>query len=117
MLYANNLRNFSRNCLFAAMLSAVPIPAIANTLDNPGDLNFNQLLGMNDNKIIVGYFGDGTVVPNNGYALVPYNRYAVQNFNSTPPTGLMVKQTQAIGINNSETPVTVGFWQDQNGVQ
>lgn len=40
-------------------------------LNNPRDPNFNQLLGISDARIIVGYFGDGTVVPNNGYVLVP----------------------------------------------
>ena len=53
-------------------------------LDNPGDLNFNQLLGINDRQVIVGYFGDGTVVPNNGYVLVPKNHYAVENFTNLP---------------------------------
>jgi hypothetical protein len=32
-------------------------------LDNPGDPNFNQLLGINDGHVIVGYFGDGTAIP------------------------------------------------------
>jgi hypothetical protein len=86
-------------------------------LDNQGDANFNQLLGINDNEIIVGYFGDGTVVPNNGYVLVPKFHYAEENFKGTPPTGLTIQQTQAIGINNNEVPITVGFWQDQKGVQ
>ena len=35
-------------------------------LNNPGDPNFNQLLGINDGRIIVGYFGDHAIVPNNG---------------------------------------------------
>jgi hypothetical protein len=42
-------------------------------LDNNGDPNFNQLLGINDGRVIVGYFGDGPVIPNNGYVLVPKN--------------------------------------------
>src|ERR1700752_504158 len=66
-----------------------------SVLDNPGDLNFNQLLGINNGRIIVGYFGDGTVVPNNGYVLVPPSHYSVENF-----TNLIASQTQAIGINN-----------------
>jgi hypothetical protein len=53
-------------------------------LDNPGDPNFNQLLGINDGRVIVGYFGDGTIVPNNGYVLVPKNHYAVENFTNLP---------------------------------
>jgi hypothetical protein len=53
-------------------------------LNNPGDPNFNQLLGISDNKIIAGYFGDGTVVVNNGYVLVPNTHYSVENFAGTP---------------------------------
>jgi hypothetical protein len=53
-------------------------------LNNPGDPNFNQLLGINDGRIIVGYFGDGTVVANNGYVLVPKNHYSVENFTNLP---------------------------------
>jgi hypothetical protein len=85
-------------------------------LNNKGDLNFNQLLGINDHKIIVGYFGDGTVVFNNGYVLVPNTHYSVENFAGKPPAGHTIKQTQAIGINNNEVPLIVGFWADQNGL-
>jgi hypothetical protein len=53
-------------------------------LDNPGDPNFNQLLGINDGHVIVGYFGDGTAIPNNGYVLVPKNHYSVENFTNLP---------------------------------
>jgi len=86
-------------------------------LNNPGDPNFNQLLGINDNKIIAGYFGDGTVVFNNGYVLVPNTHYSLENFAGTPPAGSTITQTQAIGINNKNVPVIVGFWADQNGLQ
>jgi hypothetical protein len=86
-------------------------------LDNPGDPNFNQLLGINDHDIIAGYFGDGTVVFNNGYVLVPNTHYSVENFAGTPPAGHTITQTQAIGINNNEVPLIVGFWADQNGLQ
>jgi hypothetical protein len=86
-------------------------------LDNSGDLNFNQLLGINNHKIIAGYFGDGTVIVNNGYVLVPNTHYSVENFAGTPPAGHTITQTQAIGINNNEVPLIVGFWQDQNGLQ
>jgi probable HAF family extracellular repeat protein len=82
-----------------------------SVLDNPGDLNFNQLLGINNGRIIVGYFGDGTVVPNNGYVLVPPNHYSVENFTNLPP-GDFASQTQAIGINNREFPDIVGFYTD-----
>jgi hypothetical protein len=116
--------SFARRLLMTA--AVVALPAVANaqssqpdaqasattsptffTLDNPGDPNFNQLLGINDGRVIVGYFGDGTVVANNGYVLVPQNHYSVENFLSTPAT-----QTQAIGINNRELPEIVGFYTD-----
>ena len=86
-------------------------------LNNRGDPNFNQLLGINDHEIIAGYFGDGTTVVNNGYVLVPNTHYSVENFAGTPPTGHAITQTQAIGINNNDGPRIVGFWADQNGVQ
>ncbi len=125
-------RDFKRiacYALFGAAMAVAPPRAWADSdtpiggapsffkLNNPGDPNFNQLLGINDHKIIVGYFGDGTVVVNNGYVLVPNTHYSVENFAGTPPAGHTITQTQAIGINNNEVPVIVGFWQDQNGLQ
>ena len=80
-------------------------------LDNNGDPNFNQLLGINDEQTIVGYFGDGTVIPNNGYVLVPKNHYALENFTHLP-SGDSASQTQAIGINNKTFPDIVGFYTD-----
>lgn len=77
------------------------------TLDNHRDLTFNQLLGINDNGVIAGYFGSGTparVHPNKGYTLMPpYNQgdYTNENFPGS-------QQTQVVGINNAGT--TVGFW-------
>jgi hypothetical protein len=49
-------------------------------LNNQNDPMFNQLLGINDQQVIVGYFGDGMAVANNGYVLVPQNHYSVENF-------------------------------------
>lgn len=80
-------------------------------LNNPGDPNFNQLLGISDARVIVGYFGDGTVVSNNGYVLVPKNHYSVENFTNLP-SGDSASQTQAIGINNRRFPDIVGFYTD-----
>jgi hypothetical protein len=80
-------------------------------LNNPGDLMFNQLLGINNGRVIVGYFGDGTAVPNSGYVLVPANHYSVENFtNLVPPD--FASQTQAIGINTRRFPDIVGFYTD-----
>jgi len=105
--------------LAAALTVALPAVAAAaapefQVLDNPGDPHFNQLLGVNDSRIIVGYFGDGTVVPNNGYVLIPSNHYSVENFTNLPQ-GDKAAQTQAIGINNNtESPEIVGFYTDNN---
>jgi hypothetical protein len=108
---------FARCLLAAAVAAALPgVSGAASNdfavLDNPGDANFNQLLGINDSRIIVGYFGDGTVVANNGYLLVPRNHYSVENFVHLAP-GDTASQTQAIGINNnSRDPKIVGFYTD-----
>jgi hypothetical protein len=77
------------------------------TLDNPGDPTFNQLLGINDHGVIVGYFGSGAVGhPNIGYEIAPpYTKYKSNN----QPGSV---QTQATGINNAD--VTIGFWSDTN---
>jgi hypothetical protein len=89
----------------AGILVGDPAHAIVyQTLNNPGDLSFNQLLGINDSGTIAGYFGDGTVVPNNGYTVtVPSNVFTPENFPGAA-------QTQVTGINNTGT--TVGFWVD-----
>lgn len=115
---------FGRRLLMTAVIIALPAIALAESdaerttkaqsffvLDNPGDLQFNQLLGSNDARVIVGYFGDGTVVPNNGYVLVPKNHYSVENFTHLP-SGDKASQTQAIGINNRKFPDIVGFYTD-----
>jgi hypothetical protein len=104
--------------LAAAIIAALPAVAGAaaqfEVLDNPGDPQFNQLLGINNNGIIVGYFGDGTTVANNGYVLVPSNHYSVENFRHLP-SGDHASQTQAIGINNDvQRPKIVGFYTDSN---
>jgi len=121
-------RNFKLIAWHALLAAAfITVPGMANAeldnqgvffkLNNPGDPNFNQLLGISDHEIIAGYFGDGTVVFNNGYVLVPNTHYSVENFAGTPPAGSTITQTQAIGINNKNVPVIVGFWADQNGLQ
>jgi hypothetical protein len=94
-------------------------PSFFKLNNNTGDPNFNQLLGINDHKIIVGYFGDGMLIFNNGYVLVPNTHYSVEKFAGTPqpPPHNMIQQTQAIGINNNEVPLIVGFWQDSTGLQ
>lgn len=78
-----------------------------STLDNPGDPTFNQLLGINDHGVIVGYFGAGTAGhPNIGYEISP--PYTAFKSNNQPGS----VQTQATGINNAG--LTTGFWSDTN---
>jgi probable HAF family extracellular repeat protein len=82
------------------------------TLNDNADPTFNQLLGINNDGKIAGYFGSGTpanVHPNKGYTLdAPYGQgnYHNENF-------LGSQQTQVTGINNADR--TVGFWADANG--
>jgi hypothetical protein len=94
----------------AGIISGGVGPASAlvyQTLDNPADPSFNQLLGINEAETIAGYFGDGSVVPNNGYTFNPASHvFTAENFPGAA-------QTQVTGINN--TPITVGFYVDNSG--
>jgi hypothetical protein len=101
-------------------------------LNNPNDTMFNQLLGINNGNVIVGYLGDGNLVHNNGYVLVPETHYSIDNFTNVtgctaPPEMLFPAlpcptQTQAIGISSAtglagQTPFPdiVGFYTDAAG--
>jgi hypothetical protein len=77
------------------------------TIDNPRDLTFNQLLGINDEGQIVGYFGSGAAGhPNKGYLIPPFTHlFLNENFPGSV-------QTQVTGENNRG--VTVGFWSSMN---
>jgi hypothetical protein len=79
------------------------------TLNNQGDLTFNQLLGINQHGVIAGYFGSGAQGhPNKGYLLTaPYGQGSYRNEN-WPQSN----QTQVTGLNDKG--VTVGFWSAQN---
>jgi len=79
------------------------------TLDNAKDLTFNQLLGINDNGHIAGYFGSGAAGhPNKGYLLrPPFGQGNYQNLNFPGSV-----QTQVTGLNDEG--VQVGFWSTQN---
>jgi PEP-CTERM motif len=79
------------------------------TINNNTDPNFNQLLGINNTGTIAGYYGDATVVPNNGYTVTP--PYGQGNFTIENVPG--AAQTQVTGLNNGG--VTVGFSVDANG--
>ena len=56
----------------------------SRTLDNAHDVTFNQLLGINDQGLIAGYFGSGAQGhPNKGYLLLPpygQRNYVNENF-------------------------------------
>lgn len=92
-------------------LTSVSVSAASysfETINNPGDLNFNQLLGINNEGVIAGYFGDGSVVPNNGYTWTKTGGFVAENFKGAV-------QTQVTGINNVLTSGmynTVGFYID-----
>ena len=80
------------------------------TLDDNADPTFNQLLGINNNGVIAGYFGSGASGhPNKGYILKPpygQGNYVNENFPGSV-------QTQVTAINNKG--FTAGFWVDGNG--
>lgn len=79
------------------------------TLDNTGDVTFNQLLGINNLGQIAGYFGSGAQgAPNKGYLLTRSGLQRIYGSENFPGS----VQTQVTGIN--DRGVTVGFWSDQN---
>jgi hypothetical protein len=76
------------------------------TVNNSHDLTFNQLLGVNNQGVIAGYFGSGAQGhPNKGYELLPWGQYVNENFPGSV-------QTQVTGLNDNG--VTVGFWSTMN---
>ncbi|MGD0698938.1 MAG: hypothetical protein ABSA02_03540 [Trebonia sp.] len=78
-------------------------------LNDARDETFNQLLGINDQGVIVGYFGSGAAGhPNKGYTLIP--PFAQRSFLNENFPG--AAQTQVTGLNDDG--VTVGFWSKQN---
>jgi hypothetical protein len=80
------------------------------TLNDNRDRTFNQLLGINDEGQIAGYFGSGNAGhPNNGYAIsAPYAQvdFGGENFPGSA-------QTQITGLNDAG--ISVGFFSTQNG--
>ena len=90
----------------ASLALAAPSSYSFLSVASPGDPAFTQLLGINNSGTIAGYFGDGSVVPNNGFTLVLPNSYTPENFPGS-------SQTQVIGINN--TGWNDGFYVDSGG--
>src|SRR5271167_2834857 len=94
-------------CIAIAPLAMAGTIYSFQTVISPGDPAFTQLLGINNSSTIAGYFGDGTIVPNNGFTLVLPNHYTPENFPGAA-------QTQVIGINSAGN--TDGFYIDTGGV-
>ena len=112
----NILRSSLISFLGATLALLAPVPGSAadytfQTLNNGADPTFNQLLGVNNAGTIAGYFGSGSAQhPNQGYTLAPpYTQASYTNGNF--PNSV---QTQVVGINNNNSPTTVGFWVDGN---
>jgi uncharacterized membrane protein len=81
------------------------------TLNDQKDPTFNQLLGINNEGVIAGYFGSGAPGhPNQGYTLLP--PYGQANYVNENFPGSV--QTQVVGINNQGR--TVGFYIDAAGL-
>jgi hypothetical protein len=79
------------------------------TLNDKKDPTFNQLLGINNEGLIAGYFGSGDAgKPNKGYVLRP--PFAQGDFGSENFPGSA--QTQVTGLN--DTGITVGFFSTTN---
>jgi probable HAF family extracellular repeat protein len=79
------------------------------TLNDAADPTFNQLLGINNEGKIAGYFGSGAAGhANKGYTLTP--PYGQANYHNENFPGSV--QTQVTGLNNKD--LTVGFWADSN---
>src|SRR6185437_4175117 len=67
------------------------------TLNDQRDITFNQLLGINNEGAIAGYFGSGNAGhPNKGYVLTP--PFAQGDFGNENFPGSM--QTQVTGLND-----------------
>jgi hypothetical protein len=86
-----------------------PVSYGFTTLNDHADPTFNQLLGINNEGRIAGYFGSGAAGhPNKGYLLIsPYGQgsYHSENFPGSV-------QTQVTGLNSQG--VSVGFWSSMN---
>lgn len=79
------------------------------TLNDQRDVTFNQLLGINNEGQIAGYFGSGAAGhPNKGYLLTP--PYSQGNFNNENFPGSA--QTQVTGLNDEG--ITVGFFSHED---
>jgi hypothetical protein len=79
------------------------------TLNDRRDLTFNQLLGINNEGVIAGYFGSGAAGhPNKGFVIRP--PWARSDFSGENFPGSA--QTQITGLN--DTGISVGFFSTMN---
>ncbi|HEY4453736.1 MAG TPA: CHRD domain-containing protein [Pseudonocardiaceae bacterium] len=91
----------------APLMNRQPSTYSFRTVDNPKDPTFNQLLGINDDGQIAGYFGSGAAGhPNKGYLV----RDSARHFANENAPGST--QTQVTAINNNGA--TVGFFARAN---
>jgi hypothetical protein len=91
------------------MATQIQVNSIQTAPPDPKDVTFNQLLGINNEGTIAGYYGSGLPGhPNKGYTFTP--PYTQNDFHNENFVGSV--QTQVTGINNEG--VTVGFWADSN---
>jgi hypothetical protein len=92
----------------AILLSSGAMAGVTfETLDNPADLTYNQLLGINNSGLIAGFYGSGQAGhPNQGYLLTPPHSYTAVNDPSTV-------QTQLTELNNFG--ISVGYDYPTNG--
>jgi probable HAF family extracellular repeat protein len=81
------------------------------TVGDDSDTSFNQLLGINNKGVVVGYYGSGKddQHPNKGYKVAPM--YGQNDFADRNYPGAM--QTQEVGINDSQ--LQVGFYVEDDG--
>jgi len=103
-----------KSCLGVLSAALIPVALQASsftftTINDPADVSlqtptFNQLLGINDEGVIAGYYGDGAIINNHGFT------YTGGTF--TPENVPGTDQTQVVAINNvlsSNVYDTAGF--------
>jgi probable HAF family extracellular repeat protein len=109
------LGNWKSTLCVALLASSTAMPALSapavynfQEVANPKDPTFTQLLGINNDRVISGYFGSGADPqhPNKGFTLTLPNSFIDKNF----PNSF---QTQVVGINHRGE--TGGFYVDGVG--
>jgi hypothetical protein len=95
--------------------TAIADPTIPNVAGEPGTtFVFSQILGINDNGIAVGYYGDSTTSQHGFLYNTNTGQYTFLDDPSEQFSGGGVEVTQITGINNSGE--ITGFYSDANGV-